>query len=178
MPPACSSSTVNTGNCRRPTRWSHPPVETAAGASSICAAASSPKTDPCIDACVDYRAIPPCPTRNGFGEKALARLHAQLGDPYSHATRAERRRKCAPPRSHRCRPTSATCGSSSPAVSGRSLDDINAVRESITRRVDMLRQNALNHSLTAAARNRRSTATPPGGWKRWLRGKWLRTARS
>ena len=66
---------------------------------------------PCIDACVDYRAVPTDPEDGWIKQRAIDRLKAQLGDPYdaSTTTRAQRR-KCAARKCSPCAATSRKCG--------------------------------------------------------------------
>ena len=67
-------------------------IETSRGRIPGCAGRALAEDQPCIDACVDYRAVPTEPDDGWVKEEAIQRLKSQLGDPYDAkgTTRAQR----------------------------------------------------------------------------------------
>ena len=122
---------------------------------------------PCIDACVDYRAVTTEADDAWVKEQAIARLHEQLGDPYATASGAERTRM-REAEMQSVRADIETMWEKLAKLSGRSMDDIDAVRESITRRVEMRRRYVWYHNFEKAVAKQAATHEETSAWRKWL----------
>ena len=117
---------------------------------------------PCIDACVDYRALTTPPDKTWVREKALERLQSRLGDGWSKLPAKEKI-------ALREQEIQAVIGdidnmwSKLADLSGHSLDDIEEVREAIVNRVKLRRLSVFY---------KRASGTPSAhvqsDWKKWI----------
>ncbi len=124
---------------------------------------------PCIDACVDYRAVPSDPDDGWVKEQAIQRLQAQLGDPYdspgtSRAERAEMRQT----EMLKVRSDIEKMWVKLAEISGRSLDDIDDVRSSITRKVEWRRRYTWVRNFDRAQVKQTLSREESSAWKKWL----------
>ncbi|HWE04762.1 MAG TPA: penicillin-binding transpeptidase domain-containing protein [Tepidisphaeraceae bacterium] len=117
---------------------------------------------PCIDACVDYRALTTPPDKMWVRERAVERLKSRLGDAWSKLTRKQKE-------ALRDQEVAAVVGdidnmwSKLADLSGHSLDDIEEAREAIVNRVKIRRLNVWY---------KRSSKSPTirveSDWKKWI----------
>ncbi|HET6250118.1 MAG TPA: penicillin-binding transpeptidase domain-containing protein [Tepidisphaeraceae bacterium] len=121
---------------------------------------------PCIDACVDYRALTTPPDANWAKQRALDRLKNRLGDQWMKLSGKQR---------VAMRDAEIAAVNSDidhmwarlAQISGRSLDDIEETRSDIVRRVDM-RQRYIWHKRYEEAISKGGKNAETGSWKKWL----------
>ncbi len=124
--------------------------------------------EPCIDACVDYRALETPPNDEWVRQAALTRLHAQLGDPYGHSTKKQRKAMLSD-EMDRVRGDVKRMWTKLASVSGKTPEEIDAVRDLITRRVEMQRRYVQFHNFQKASKAKQLQSHEDlAAWKRWV----------
>src|SRR5688500_2965904 len=94
---------------------------------------------PCVDACVDYRALVTPPDEGWVREKAIQRLRLRMGDTYVSATPKQKREL----RAKEVEAVKADIESMwgrFAELSGKSRDEIEDIRQGIVRKVEMRRR--------------------------------------
>ncbi len=95
---------------------------------------------PCIDACVDYRAIVEDPDEDWLRKKAQERLEEQLGDQYKDVRRSDRWPAMLDSETAKAHDDLNAMWAELAEVSGNSSDEIDDLRRSIVERVEMRRR--------------------------------------
>lgn len=125
---------------------------------------------PCINACVDYRAVPTDhPDEDWVKDQAIDRLKAQLSDPYdaSTTTRAQRA-EMRQTEILKVRSDIEKMWVKLAEISGRSLDEIDDVRASITRKVEWRRRYTWVRNFNRAQEKHTLSREETSAWKKWM----------
>jgi cell division protein FtsI/penicillin-binding protein 2 len=124
---------------------------------------------PCIDACVDYRAVPTEPDDAWVKEEAIERLKAQLGDPYdAKGTTRAQREEMRHAEMLKVRSDIEKMWEKLAEISGRSLDDIDDVRAQITHKVEWRRRYAQVRNFYRAQAKQTASHEETSAWRKWL----------
>lgn len=123
--------------------------------------------EPCIDACVDYRAIQSPPDDEWVRQTALARLHSQLGDPYAKAPKKQRKAMVSE-EIERVGNDITAMWAKLAHESGKTPEEIDSVREAITRRVEMQRRYVQFRNFQRASAKQAHSHEDLTAWKRWV----------
>ena len=121
---------------------------------------------PCIDACVDYRALISPPDPEWVKEKALQRLKGRLGDSWT-ATPAKQKAVLRAQEVEAVKSDIDQMWGKLARISGRSMDDIEQTRSGIVLRVQM-RQRYVWYARYAEAVNKTGSRVETADWKKWL----------
>jgi penicillin-binding protein 2 len=119
-------------------RWE--PVETTRGAILDRKGRTLAFDAPCIDACVDYRAIVEDPDQDWLRQKAQQRLQDQLGDQYKEVHRSDKWPAMLDAETARAQGDISAMWVQLAEVSGKSPDELDDLRRSIVERVEMRRR--------------------------------------
>src|SRR5688500_3673010 len=122
---------------------------------------------PCIDACVDYRAIVTPPDEKWVTNVARRRLLNQRGGEY-RAAPAARRRELLETEVERVKHDLQQMWQHLANVSGKTIDEIEDVRGQITRKVQMRRRYVWYHRFLQAERGHAESRDPSPWYQRWL----------
>lgn len=121
---------------------------------------------PCIDACVDFRALTNPPDEKWVRAVAAERLQAALRDAYKQVTGA-RRTKMLDAESKRVRADINTMWSRLARVSGTPLAEVEAARDAVVDKVVMRRRYVWYRNYHRAVRKFEQREPAPK-WRRWL----------
>jgi penicillin-binding protein 2 len=122
---------------------------------------------PCIDACVDYRALTTPPDKDWVRDRALERLKARLGDDWGKLSSRQRT-------DMRKAETDAVLADIDRMwarladASKRRVEDIKDTREAIVHHVQMLRRYAWYAAYAQAMDKETDTNVETTQWKKWL----------
>jgi penicillin-binding protein 2 len=124
---------------------------------------------PCINACVDYRAIPTEPDDAWVKEQAIERLKAQLGDPYdARSTTRVQREEMRQAEMLKVRSDIEKMWVKLAEISGKSLDDIDDVRAQITHKVEWRQRYTQVRNFYKAQSKQNLSHEEKSYWKQWL----------
>ena len=121
---------------------------------------------PCIDACVDFRALSTVPNEKWVRDVAAERLRLRLAEAYTKAPRAEKaemlRAEVA-----RVNADLASMWQRLATVSGNTVEHIEEARDAIVRKVQ-LRRRAVWYRNYQTALQKHGEREPAPAWRRWL----------
>jgi len=124
---------------------------------------------PCIDACVDYRAVPTEPDAGWVKEEAIDRLREQLGDPYdAKGTTRAQREEMRQAEMLKVRSDIEKMWVKLAEISGKSLDDIDDVRAQITHKVEWRRRYTQVRNFDRAQAKQTASHQQSSAWRKWL----------
>ncbi len=122
---------------------------------------------PCIDACVEYRAIQNPPDEEWVKLTALRRLHARIDGAYVNAGKTQRKQMLHD-ELDRVRVDVKQMWETLARISSKSPEEIDAARDAITRRVEMRRRYVWYHNFQRAAARQAASHEEVAAWKRWV----------
>lgn len=126
---------------------------------------------PCVDACVDYRAVISPADDKWVKEIAAQRVRAQLGDALEHTAKAQREllRK---QQTDAVRSDIDAMWAKLADLSGGSREEVEQVRQSILQRVEMRKKYVWYHNYQQARKTGGDASSPEteSQWEKWLSG--------
>jgi penicillin-binding protein 2 len=126
--------------------------------------------EPCVDACIDYRALVRPVDERWVVALARKRLRDRLGPGYTDAPRS-RQTELRNAEAQRIKDDLESMWGRLARVAGVPVEQIEETRASIVRKVDMRRRAVwyFNYNL-AMRKHERQLKDPPPAWRRWLMG--------
>lgn len=126
---------------------------------------------PCVDACVDYRAIVRRADDKWVTEIAAQRLRAQMGDAWEHTPRKQRE-LLVKQQTDAVRSDIDAMWAKLADLSGGSGEEVEQVRQSILQRVEMRKKYVWYHNYQQARKNGGDASSPEieSQWEKWLSG--------
>lgn len=121
---------------------------------------------PCIDACVDFRALVSPPDPKWVEQVAGERLRARLRDDYKQIPKPKRL-EMIKDESQRVVADIDRMWGRLAQVSGRSPEEIEAARSDVVKRINMRRRYVWYHNYQIALKKYEQREPPPA-WRRWL----------
>ncbi|MDB5301246.1 MAG: spoVD [Phycisphaerales bacterium] len=122
---------------------------------------------PCIDACVDYRALLNPPDKEWLRQRAIERLKARLGEGWDKLSGKQRTAL----REQETAAMQVEIDQMWPKLalaSNRPLDEIMETREAIVHRVQMLQRSAWYRKFEEAVKKQGGTKIETNQWTKWL----------
>lgn len=121
---------------------------------------------PCIDACVDFRALTSPPDKAWVRSVAGERLTASLGDAFKKAARAERTRML-DAEVVRVRADIDSMWARLAKLSGRTTGQLEEARDAVVHKIEMRRRHVWYRHYERA-REKYESREPTPAWRRWL----------
>ena len=122
---------------------------------------------PCIDACVEYRALTIEPDSKWVLAVARKRLESQLDDRYKNA-RSSKRAEMLNFEVERVRADIKAMWPELARLSSRNLEDIQTTRDLLVQRVDSQRITAFVHEVERSHHKLPDLPTNQAAWKKWM----------
>lgn len=122
---------------------------------------------PCVDVCVDYRAMTDPPEPKWLASKSEARLKAKMGEAYTSKPRAERRQLIAA-ESEVVKADIARMWRDFAQMSSRPQSEIDDVRTQIIKKVEMRQRLVKMHNYRLAMEKDQQRRETEAFWKNWL----------
>jgi penicillin-binding protein 2 len=147
-------------------------LETDRGAIKDCHGVDLAVDRPCVDACVDFRAITYPPDDKWLGEVATRRLISRLGDaPWDHTPRAQRA-KLREKEIIEVRKDIDAMWDKFAALSGKPIEEIEQVRQAVLQRVQMRKRFVWHRNYMRALNKGDGQAADRDDpkWEKWLSG--------
>ncbi|MDB5296160.1 MAG: spoVD [Phycisphaerales bacterium] len=122
---------------------------------------------PCVDACVDYRAITDPPDAKWVAERAAKRLRARVGDDYLKTPKAERVKRIAV-EAEAVRADVARMWDDLAQMSGRPAGEVADARRAIVSKVEMRQRLVRQGNYRRAMQEKQDRQETEAFWRRWL----------